>query len=109
MALRGAVRNRVLTVLYARSRPLSASYFYHDYHYGKKSSIFKALTSMEKQGLLRSEVEPRRPGTSGSLRRLYGLTLAGFAMARLQNVLTGKAPLVREYRPAEVIVHPTFS
>ncbi len=109
MALRGAVRNRVLTILYARSRPLSASYFYHDHHYGRKSSIFKALTSMEKQGLLTSAIEPRRPGTQGSLRRMYSLTLVGYSMARLLHALAAKARHTGQQQPVEVIVHPTFS
>ena len=107
MALRGAVRNRVLTMLFMRQRPLSASYFYHDHRYGKKSSIFKALTSLEKQGLLISAIEPRRPGTQGSLRRMYSLTLVGYSMARLLQSLRA-ARQTGKHQPVEEIVHPTF-
>ena len=92
----GRVRARVLNVMREAHRPLSASYFFRQTDHAKRGSIYSILRRLEKQGMVYSFIEQRRPGTQGSLRRLYTLTARG---SRAQ---------ARRYMKVEVIDCPEF-
>ncbi len=96
---------------------MSASEFFRQGNYAKRGSTYQVLKRLEKQGLVYSHIEPRRPGARGSLRRVYSITAKGNWAAQDTRLgpITGdsrRPGLVRSeprrYQPVETIDCPKF-
>lgn len=77
---RHQVKKRVLNILFGRVRAMSASEFFRENNYGVRESIYSALRSLEREGLITSRIEPRRLGSKGSLRKMYFLNKQGIEL-----------------------------